>query len=399
MGRLADFTRDSSELACQSAKGHGKSNNVMFRVDRQKNRMSPLPRARFADLQLRERQHLQEWLVHQPDALGEPLLIITKEFDRFEETSERLDVLALDRHRNLVVIENKLDDSGRDVTWQALKYTAYVSTMSTAELVQVHQDYLTRYCNGGSAADSICAFLGEDSVDDLILNPGNGQRIIFVAANFRPEVTATVLWLINRGIAVQCFTVSPYLFGEELFVDVQQVLPPPNAESYMVKVASKEVEESASNDAGQRRYALRREFWALLLEQLRRDGVSMFDGVNPSKENWITAGSGVGSAPFGIAFTQREARVELVLWKADKAENVRIFDGLAARKEEIEREFGGQMEWLNDPQLLQCKILVRHPFEGFDRESWPRMAEWMSSTFEQFARTLKGPLNEIGNRY
>ncbi len=76
---------------------------------------------RFGDLNLHEREHLQEWLANQPNALGEDLLIIQKEFDGFADTRERLDLPALDKDGQLVVIENKLDDSGRDVAWQALK--------------------------------------------------------------------------------------------------------------------------------------------------------------------------------------------------------------------------------------------------------------------------------------
>ena len=111
----------------------------MFRVDRNRNRLSRLTQRRFADLALRERDHLKEWLVHQPDSLGEDLLIIQKEFDGFDETRERFDLLALDKQGNLVVIENKLDDSGRYVTWQALKYTAYVSGLNRGQIVDIHQ--------------------------------------------------------------------------------------------------------------------------------------------------------------------------------------------------------------------------------------------------------------------
>lgn len=172
----------------------------MFCVDRTNNRISRLTQKRFGDLALRERDHLQEWLVHQPDALGEDLLILQKEFDGFDETRERLDLLALDKVGNLVVIENKLDDSGRDVTWQALKYTAYVSTLKTVQIVEIYQKYLNRYCGGGSASERICEFLEVEELQEAGLNPGNGQRMIFIAANFRREVTATVMWLINRGI-------------------------------------------------------------------------------------------------------------------------------------------------------------------------------------------------------
>jgi len=60
--------------------------------------------------------------------LGEELLILQEEFDGWDETRERLDVLALDKNGRLVIIENKLDDSGKDVVWQAQKYAAYCSS-------------------------------------------------------------------------------------------------------------------------------------------------------------------------------------------------------------------------------------------------------------------------------
>ena len=82
---------------------------------------------------------MQEWLANQPDAAGEELLIIQKWFDGFDETRERLDLLALDKDGNLVVIEVKLDDSGRDVTWQALKHTAYVSGLTNTQIVEIYQ--------------------------------------------------------------------------------------------------------------------------------------------------------------------------------------------------------------------------------------------------------------------
>ncbi|MCV5555259.1 hypothetical protein OFN13_29650, partial [Escherichia coli] len=90
--------------------------------------MSPVRTKKFSELGFTERKHLQEWLAHEPSALGEELLIIQKEFDGFDDTRERLDLLALDKDGNLVIIENKLDDSGRDVVWQALKYASYCAS-------------------------------------------------------------------------------------------------------------------------------------------------------------------------------------------------------------------------------------------------------------------------------
>lgn len=176
----------------------------MFRVNRGENTIRRLEERRFSDLGIREREHLQEWLAGMPDALGEELLIIQKEFDQFDETRERLDLLALDKAGNLVVIENKLDDSGRDVLWQAVKYAAYCSSFTKAQIVDIYQSYLDRYAGGGNAAALLCEFMDAEDLAELELNHGSGQRIIFIAAKFRREVTATVLWMRSHKIDARC---------------------------------------------------------------------------------------------------------------------------------------------------------------------------------------------------
>ena len=108
----------------------------MFTVNHQTNRISPVKVKSFSELGVTERNHLQEWLAHQPDCLGEELLIIQKEFDGFDDTRERLDLLALDKDGNLVIIENKLDDRGRDVVWQALKHASYSASLTKGQSVE-----------------------------------------------------------------------------------------------------------------------------------------------------------------------------------------------------------------------------------------------------------------------
>ena len=163
---------------------------------------------------------MQEWLANTPEALAEDLLIVQKEFDGFADTRERLDLLALDKNGCIVVIENKLDDSGRDVTWQALKYVAYCSTLTQKDILEIYQKYLDRFSRNENALENLCEFLEVEDLDEVVLNPTNEQRLVLVAANFRKEVTATVLWLLAHKVKAQCFRVVPYSFEDELFVDL-----------------------------------------------------------------------------------------------------------------------------------------------------------------------------------
>lgn len=158
----------------------------MYQIDKTTNSITALSAKGFGALGFSERAHLQEWIAKCPECLGEELLIIAKEFDGFDETKERLDLLALDKQGSLVVIENKLDDSGRDVVWQALKYASYCSSLSKSQIVAIFQGYLSKN-GGGDAQEKIEEFVEKEDFENLILNSGIDQRVILVAANFRKE--------------------------------------------------------------------------------------------------------------------------------------------------------------------------------------------------------------------
>lgn len=76
----------------------------MYQIDKTTNSITALSAKGFGALGFNERAHLLEWIAKCPECLGEELLIIAKEFDGFEETRERLDLLALDKQGGLVVI-------------------------------------------------------------------------------------------------------------------------------------------------------------------------------------------------------------------------------------------------------------------------------------------------------
>lgn len=367
----------------------------MFQVDRAENRLRKLEVKRFADLQLRERGHLQEWLANMPAALGEELLIVQKEFDGFDDTRERLDLLALDKEGQLVVIENKLDNTGRDVVWQALKYAAYVSSLTKAQIVDIFQSYLDRWAAGGSAVELICEFLEEEALDEVVLNSGNSQRVMLIAANFRKEVTATALWLLGHGIRVQCFKVTPYAFGEELLLDVQQIIPVPEAAEFMIGISSKETEERTAQGAQKSRDTIRFAFWRQALEALREAGVTMYQNVSPSQEQWLPAATGISSCQYHLIFGKREARVDLYIGRSAAAENKWLFDQLFAQKDAIEASFGAPLNWQRLDGGKASKIGLAQPFDGYDRENWPEITHWLVEHVRRFEAALRAPLQSL----
>ncbi|MCR9261207.1 MAG: DUF4268 domain-containing protein [Pseudomonadaceae bacterium] len=376
----------------------------MFTVNDQTNRITPIKTKSFGELGFTERKHLQEWLAHEPSALGEELLIIQKEFDGFDDTRERLDLLALDKDGNLVIIENKLDDSGRDVVWQALKYASYCASLTKLQIVEIFQQYLNRYGykskaeptlqDMADASSQICEFLEAPDLDEVKLNLGNSQRLMMVAAYFRKEVTSTALWLLGQGISIQCFKVTPHALGEQLLINIDQIIPTPEAKELMIGISAKEAEEKTTEVVLKNRHTVRRAYWEHALEVFQNSDCTLYNNIRPSKDHWLAAGSGVSGCPYALIFLQKELRVELSLARSSTEENKFTFDFLKQKQETIEESFGEQLEWLRLDDKKSSRIQFTCKADGFNKEQWSAWVEWHLAQMTKFEKAFKEPLQQ-----
>ena len=368
----------------------------MFQVIRSTNRLVRLEERSFGDLKLREREHLQEWIAHTPEALGEELLVIQKEFDGFADTRERLDLLALDKEGRLVVIENKLDDSGRDVVWQALKYAAYCSNLTRKNIPVIYKEYLDRSGQQENAEEKLRDFLEVEDLDEVVLNPRNEQRLVLIAANFRKEVTAAVLWLLGHGVLAQCFRVVPYSYGEEVFIDLQQIIPTPEAADFMIGMAAKDSEEKSVEGAQRRSHERRRAFWTQTLEALGERSVSLFENVSPSRDYWLNCGgTGISGCAYTLIFKKHQAGVELVMQRPDKGENKWLFDRLMQQRGDIEGRFGDSFNWLRLDDKKASRVEFSSPFDGYNESIWPEMVTWLCDHIVRLEAAFSEPLSRL----
>mgnify|MGYP003774273049 CR=1 FL=1 len=367
----------------------------MFIIDKSNNRITRLEQKSFSELGFREREHLQEWIANSTDSLGEELLIIQKEFNGFNDTNERLDLLAIDKQGNLVIIENKLDDSGRDVTWQVLKYASYCSSLTKDQIKSIYQDYLNKIPTDQNAEENLKDFFEIDDYEELILNKGLTQRLIIIAANFRKEVTSTVLWLMNYKLKIQCFKVTPFQLEDQLFLNFEQIIPMKDAEEYVINMAEKNQEDINIQEESKSRHNTRIEFWKKLLPQIN-DNTDLFRNINPSKDNWISAGTGISSVSYSFVISRSYVRVELYMQKAKKEENKFIFDELMLLKDVIESDFGDQLIWerLDDKKASRIKY-QKVDVNIFNDNDWGIIFDFMVDAMVRLEKTFKARLNEV----
>lgn len=367
----------------------------MFLIDKAKNRISEIEEKTFIDLGFKERENLQEWIVNNPTFFGEKLLIIQKEFDGFDDTRERLDIMALDESGNIVVIENKLDDTGRNVVWQVLKYSSYCASLSKIQIKTIFQQYLDKNGIPENAEEKLCDFFGKDDFKELELNPS--QRIIMVAGNFRKEVTSTVLWLYNNyKLKIQCFKVTPYSMNDQLFLDLEQIIPVKEAEEYMIRMAEKKQDDSETQEELKTRYTIRTEFWKKLLEKVNKSGTHLYQNISPSKDNWINAGTGMSGVSLAFVISGTNCRTELVVSRGRTEENKFVFDELHAQKDKIQSDFGRELDWERGDNKKQAKI--KYQMDGvsyFEKEDWNKMIDFLVDGMIRMERAFIKPVQQI----
>lgn len=208
----------------------------LFRIEPDTKESSSMEEVDFVRLGFRERRDIQEWIAKNPRILGEDLLIIGKEFSDFDRTSERLDLLAVDAHGRIVIIEVKRDDTGSDAHWQAIKYASYFRNIEKRDVVRILADYES--VPKEEAEEKLRTHLGDD-LD--VLN--NDQRIILVSHRFALEVTSAALWLNEKSSdesMISCVQLTPYRDDQNgdaapLYIQASRIIPVPGAENYVIE--------------------------------------------------------------------------------------------------------------------------------------------------------------------
>lgn len=209
-----------------------------------------LPETSFAAKGIKQRTDLQRLLKPNIAVVAPDVLIICDEFEEWEDSKRRIDLLGIDRTGALVVIELKRDDDGGHMELQAIRYAAMVSRMTFQRAVKTYQAYLNKSGGGTDARSAILKFMrvSEPPRDDAVLD----VRIVLVSADFAKELTTAVLWLREWELDIRCVKVKPYADGDGTILEVQQVVPLPEAAEYQVTIREEAISRrEAARESGE----------------------------------------------------------------------------------------------------------------------------------------------------
>jgi hypothetical protein len=212
-----------------------------------KDAITPVTGTYFGLEHVRERGDLQRLLRTNIHVICPDAMVLAEEFCYWDDSRRRIDLLALDKNANLVVVELKRSEDGGHMDLQAIRYAAMVSTMTFDQGVVAHAAHLSALGRSDDARAAILDFLGWDDATDEVF--GQDVRIVLVSAEFSKELTTAVLWLNAHSLDIRCVRLKPYNLDGHVLVDVQQIIPLPEATEYTVRVAKKEQQEKAAREA------------------------------------------------------------------------------------------------------------------------------------------------------
>lgn len=345
--------------------------------------LTRIARTSFDQVGLCERTDLQRLLKKQIDVIQPDTLIIAEEFGEWEESKRRIDLLGLDKEANLVVIELKRTEDGGHMELQAIRYAAMVSTMTFDRAIDIYERYLAANGGNADAHAAILDFLGWDEPDEDSF--AQDVKIVLVSADFSKELTTAVMWLNKRDLDIRCIRLVPYRDDGRVLIDVQQVIPLPEAAEYQIQIREKELRERQERVE---RTPLRT-FWTSLLA-LGEGKTALHERMTPHQRDYMSTSAGVSGLTIGYVVARHNSRIELYIDRGDVTVNKRIFDELLSHKDEIEAVFGESLSWQRLETKRACRIAYEFSLGGYkdDEANWQPIQIAMIDALVRLERAL-----------
>ncbi len=206
--------------------------------------LEPVAITTFSASGIRERKDLQRLLRDQIEVISPDTLVIAEEFGEWEDSRRRIDLLGIDKQANLVIIELKRTEDGGHMELQAIRYAAMISALTFAAVINIYGRHLAGLGRDDDPEAALLEFLEwDEAMEDEFAQE---VRIVLASAEFSRELTTSVIWLNSNGLDIRCIRLRPYRYEGRILLDVQQVIPLPEAEEYQVSIRNKALTEKQS---------------------------------------------------------------------------------------------------------------------------------------------------------
>ncbi|MFK4167302.1 hypothetical protein ACI2LM_13740 [Paenibacillus lautus] len=358
----------------------------MYRLNLANNQLEEIQETTFFENDIKERQHIEEWIRKNPEVLGEDLLIIGHEYDKFE-VNERLDLLALDKDGSLVVIEVKRDTTGGNVDFQALKYASYCARLSPLDILELFSEYIRNNALQSDAKATLMEFLEVDNEDELNTKLNTGQRIIIIGNEIDRRVLSVCTWLYENNIDIKCVTIKPYKLNNDIVIDTNQIIPPYKLEDYYIrkKTVTKEGKISVDRNVSE------------FLQEVSNfvNSQTNYSANYGGKRDYF-GGRQFLNKPWNFVFTYKQKDSTAAMFiESEKPQGVELIKTIAEQKIAVLRELlRCEVELVQGVKNLELyKLVVKLKFN--DTQTFDERISHYNETFVKLKRFLENAVQEI----
>lgn len=305
-----------------------------------------IQRLPLRDVWKHEEYHFTTWLEENVDVLNDIVdLGLTSAKREKSAGSFSVDLVAEDEEGGTVIIENQLEKSDHDHLGKVITYATLMAA----------------------------------------------KAAVWIVADARPEHVAAISWL-NSEVSSPSFyllKVEAIKIGGSEPAPLLTLIVGPSEESREVGDKKKEIAE---------RHSIRHRFWSQLLERAQAR-TRLFSTISPGNHGWISTGSGMRGLPYNYVIWEHEAGVELYIdrGKERDAENKAIFDALQGSRTDIEKEFGGELEWERLDNRRASRIRRSLTSGGWkdDESRWPEIQDAMIDAMIRLEKALAPRIEKV----
>jgi len=213
------------------------------------------------------------------------------------------------------------------------------------------------------------------------------KRAIWIVSHPRPEHISAVSWLNESASA------DFYLVKLEA-VRIEGSAPAP---LLTLIVGPSEDSRAIREEKNKRteRHEVCRRFWTALLERAKKK-TQLHSAISPGWQYWIGTGAGK-SLSLNYVARKRGACVELYIDRGkDEADNVAVFDELAASKDAIRDAFGEPLQWEKLEGRRACRIKKEIDLGGYaDEEETPEIHNAMIEAMIRLEKALRPHIDKL----
>jgi hypothetical protein len=306
-------------------------------------KLGKLEKVPLRDTWMSEPRNFSKWLAKKENLtlLSETLNIDSLELEATEADigSFNVDILARDEDKDLVIIENQLEQTDHK-----------------------HLGQIITYASGKEA-----------------------KTIIWIAKSFRDEHLKAINWLNENSVDdINFFAIEIELWriGDSLPAPKFSVVAKPNEWEKIIREPPK-LKENTSTELK------RFKFWEGLKAFANENGAPFFSH-KPSKDHWYNISMGLGGSYISLTALIPNNKITCGLWIDDDKER---FDSLEAVKTDIEKELGYPLGWDRKDRKKASSIIVSEDYD-FSAENNVEAYQWMVTKAKEFKSVFERYLLE-----